>query len=205
MKEEAAPVATAGILLASGRSARFGDRDKLLADLAGAPVASYAAAAARDARFSPRLAVVAKGAAALADILSAYGFSTVENVAPEAGMGDSLALGARTALAIGARRGVVLLADMPMVTAEILTALAKAGEARDVVFSVDGEKQSPPAFFSAAGLQALTTLTGDQGARRIVDKFTDQGRLQVPATTLVDIDRPEDLQSVEALMRRGST
>lgn len=86
-------MSVAAVLLAAGRSTRFGREDKLAAPLSGVPLALHAAR--RLAVLPVAARIVVAGPAPLD--YGGEGFVTVHNARPEAGLGHSIALGVETA------------------------------------------------------------------------------------------------------------
>ncbi|MDO6414901.1 NTP transferase domain-containing protein [Sphingomonas sp. BIUV-7] len=174
----------AGILLAAGRSTRFGADDKLVAVLEGRPLIDHAAQALRDAPVGLRFVVRSKAADAL------DGFETVR-VAEGAEMSRSLAAGIAAARAAGAEGALVLLADMPFVTPAHLAALVAGFAGRSTLLaSTDGTRPSPPALFGADRFAELEAGSGDAGGRRLLAAAT---LIAAPPGSLRDIDTPEAL------------
>jgi len=177
---------TAAVILAAGRSSRFGAADKLLAPLQGRPLASYAAAALMSAPVELRAAVCGD---AVAPLMAGM---TLLSAPPGSGQADSLRAAVDWAGREGASRLLVLLADMPFVTADDLTeVLERAGTG--MAAATDGARRMPPACFPATAFPALAQLDGDAGARPLLAGL-DPGRLvHLPATHLRDIDTAADL------------
>lgn len=101
----------AGLLLAAGTSTRFGEANKLLADVDGQPMARRSAATLLDADLDRVLVVVGYEASAVRDALSGPDVEFVENPAYEAGQATSVraavaALDAGDDTLHGRRRGV---------------------------------------------------------------------------------------------------
>lgn len=185
-----APVA---LLLAGGFSTRFG-RDKLLAPLAdGTPLAVAAARRFLAAGLAVH-AVLRPAQALLRELLRQAGVTVHVSADCQAGMGASLAAGiAATATAGG---WIVGLADMPFVAVDTIRAvrLALEGGASIAAPLVNGRRGHPVGFASHFGAH-LQRLSGDEGARRLVESAGD-ALLLVPcddAGALRDIDRPGDL------------
>lgn len=178
------------VLLAAGRSQRFGAADKLEADLFGRPLGLHIVTTLAAVPFRARLAV--RSGCGL-DI-AAHGYTDIHNERPERGMSGSVALGVAAAKRIDAAAILIVLADMPRVTeAHIRRLLDAAGSADAVVASSDGAKPKPPALFGRDRFDALLGLSGDAGARDLIRA----GRhiLADPAE-LVDIDTPDDLRAL---------
>lgn len=184
------PSGTALILLAAGRSTRFGAADKLTAPLLGRPLAMHAVTALASVPFARRIAVV--GSAAL-DV-AAHGYQPVRNDTPETGLSGSIRLGVEAARRHGVDAILIALADMPRVTGTHVAALFSLADGPDtIVASGDGMRRSPPALFGQAWFDRLTRLEGDEGARHLL---RDATIAMGPPGLLTDIDRPEDLRSL---------
>lgn len=183
------------ILLAAGRSERFGDADKLQQDFLGKPLAFHVVTALEDVPFKARFAVCSNTALDF----GSRGYTVLHNADPGDGMAGSVKLGVRAAIELGCAGAVIALADMPRVTASHIYRLADAvdGDGENaVIASSNGVQTSPPALFGAARLPALLELAGDEGARAMVRA----GRHVIaPEAELLDIDRPEDLERLRAL------
>ena len=173
------------LLLAAGLSRRFGDRDKLTADLNGVPLGLHAANALCALPFAARIAVVGNNAPDF------DGFETVHNDSPEAGMSRSLALGVAAARIHEPTAVLVLLADMPFVSAAHIRNLLAAGDGpAAIVASSAGGAPMPPALFGADHFDTLEAQRGDKGARDLLRAATV---VTAPPHELTDIDTPDAL------------
>jgi molybdenum cofactor cytidylyltransferase len=181
------------ILLAAGRSQRFGDVDKLTQEFLGKPLAFHVVTALESVPFLERI-VVKNGT----DLdFEERGYRVIHNEEPEIGMSNSVKLGVACAQAMGADAVMIALADMPRVTATHVFRLLDAADGVDaVVASSDGTKPCPPAVFGADQFPALLMLEGDEGARAMV---ASGKHVIAPAQELLDIDCPEDLERLRAL------
>lgn len=182
------------ILLAAGRSTRFGG-NKLLAPLPdGTPVALASARALR--AVVPRVvAIVGERDQSVVPLLVAAG-ATITTVpeTQDGGMGVSLAAG--IVATPDASGWIVGLADMPFIRSETVArirgALADGAALAAPVF--DG-RRGHPVGFSAEFRIELMALRGDQGARWILQRHSECLRLVDCADpgVLRDIDVPADL------------
>ncbi len=190
---------TALILLAAGRSRRFGDADKLAQEFLHKPVAYHVVTALESIPFRTRIAVID---GTKLDFAS-RGFEVIVNEDPAAGMSRSVKLGLRAARAAGVRAVLFALADMPRITAAHVYRLLDTAQGDDaVVASSDGVKPCPPAIFGQGRFDFLESLEGDAGARDLVRA----GRHVVTAPAeLIDIDTPEDLDRLRAIARSPET
>ncbi|TKD53226.1 nucleotidyltransferase family protein [Sphingomonas baiyangensis] len=187
-----APEATALVLLAAGRSQRFGDLDKLDQPYLAEPLAFHVVTALEAVPFARRIAVVS---GTRLDF-GARGYEVVRNERADDGQGHSLALCVAAARAAEASAVLVALADMPRVTATHIYRLLDAAEGDDaVVASSDGVRPMPPALFGAGWFDRLEALEGDAGARRII---AGGRHIVTSPAELVDIDTPADLEALRA-------
>jgi molybdenum cofactor cytidylyltransferase len=183
---------TALVLLAAGRSVRFGSADKLEAAWRGKPLALHAVAAARPIAFAARIAIVSHTAIDF----GALGYHVIANDAPEEGLARSLRLGVSAAQAMGAAAMLVMLADMPRVTTIHLLRLLDAGDRADsVIASSDGLRVMPPALFAAGRFAELAAAQGDAGGRTLLAAAQ---RIVTDADELADIDTIDDLERLRA-------
>lgn len=185
------PDRIAAVLLAAGRSERFGS-DKLLALADGEPVAVRAARQLGSAGSRLRIAVC-RGGSPVADLLAASGYEIVVNPDPARGLSSSLALGIGRADLAGADAALVALGDMPFVPASHFGALLAAFDPAEtpIVASARDGAAMPPALFARAHFARLCAARGDRGGRALL-----AGAKLVAATPreLADIDHPDDLR-----------
>ena len=186
------------ILLAAGKSERFGIPNKLEVEFLGQPVGFHVVTALEDMPFRDRM-VVTDGCQL--DFAS-RGYTVIHNDDPDAGMSRSVKLGVRHAKETGAAAVLIALADMPRLTTAHIYRLFDAVDSDDaVVASSDGVEPKPPAVFGRGQFDFLMTLEGDAGARDLVKA----GRHVVTSPAeLIDIDTPEDLDRLQALVHDPS-
>ncbi|MBC7453617.1 MAG: nucleotidyltransferase family protein [Massilia sp.] len=198
---------TTGILLAAGRGRRFdpsGERNKLLEQVAGVPVA-VASATAILAVLPRVIAVVGPDDGGVAEALRAAGCDVVVCVNAGDGMGSSLAHAIRHSLpGAGAGAWLIALADMPHVAPSTIAALCAAIDAgAGIAAPVLGGRRGNPVAFSALYLPALLALEGDQGARAIVRDNAWTAVQVDDAGIFHDIDTPSDLHKTVTLSVSG--
>jgi molybdenum cofactor cytidylyltransferase len=173
-------------VLAAGRSTRFGG-NKLEAECAGKPLGRWAVEAVEAAGLAPGLIVTGPEGVSFAE-----GWTGLVNPQPERGLGSSLALAARAAIERGEESLLVLLADMPLVTAGYLRDLARS-PAPAATRQADG-RPGVPALLDRALLEAAASLAGDRGAGPLL---ANAALHDPPAGMLRDVDTPADLQEIE--------
>lgn len=189
------------VVLAAGAGSRFGGR-KLLAPFRSGRLIDAALAAAFAAPVEAVHVVVGYDARAVSAAAVAYTADVGETrmrivEAPEHAEGLAGSLRAAIAALPGTASGVlVFLGDMPGVPTEVLGPLAQAlmAGAPAAVPVWDGMRGHPAALSSAL-FPDLLQLTGDRGARGLLERL-GAAVVEVPAPhagVLLDIDTPADL------------
>lgn len=196
------------IVLAAGRSRRFGDGNKLLAAFPSPDRANASLLEASLKRFPPalfhhRILVVGPDNHDVAEIGRRRGFDIAVNSAPEAGMGRSIAIG------VGAHApcdgAMIALGDMPFVKPSTVKALAEsfaASTGEMVIAPVFNQRRGHPVIFPRACFNALRKLDGDAGARRLIAANDGAGLLALSVDdpgVLQDIDTPDDIVRLKRL------
>ena len=173
------------IVLAAGRSARFraasGGQDKLQAYLGTLSVREHTIAAVQ---------------------ASGLPFHVVEAAhtahMDQPGMGDSIATGVRAcAQAAG---WLILPADLPLVQPATLRAVAQALTDHTVVQAVYQGQRGHPVGFAATCGPELMALTGDQGARAVLQTYPPHALPVDDAGCIHDVDTPEALEAARRLL-----
>lgn len=178
-------------VLAAGRGTRFGG-SKLEATCAGKPLGRWALDAVAGAGLEPGTIVTGPHGVSFAD-----GWTTLVNPQPERGLGSSLALAAQAALDADAASLLVLLADMPLVTAAYLRELAAV--AAPAATRQRRGHGGVPALFDRRLIGLAARLTGDRGAAPLLAGVR---LLDPPGGILRDVDTREDLADVERALRQ---
>ncbi len=181
----------AGVVLAAGRSARFG-ATKQVVELDGRPLVRHAVDTAQQAGLDPVLVVVGYDAARVRQVLPA-GVEAVDNPAFADGQASSLRAGVAAATRTDAGALVVLLADQPGVTVDAVRAVVRAhADGHLVVRASYEDRPGHPVLFDRTVWPALSEVTGDTGARELLATLAVT-EVDVPGRCPPDIDRPDDL------------
>lgn len=183
-----------GILLAAGSGKRFGS-DKLLQRLPdGDPIAVHACRNLL-AALENVFIVVRPDSEVLADRLLAEGASVEVCADAEYGMGNSLAFAIKSnPLASG---WVIGLADMPWISPASVDKVAEALRQGALIAAPNYQgKRGHPVGFSGGLYRELTALSGDVGAKSLLQSYQDRVcRVECDDPgILMDIDHPDDLQ-----------
>lgn len=196
----------AGIVLAAGTSSRMG-RNKLLLQFDGESLLRGSVRRAIAAGLDPVIVVL--GHEADRTRLELDGLPCTAVVNPDYARGG-VHLSLRTgieALPETADATVVMLADMPFVTTEMLaTMLRRFREAAaPLVVSQYGETQAPPTLYARPLFAELASAAGPGCGKAVVRRHRDEAEvLSWPAERLDDVDLPEDYDRAQARTHAGS-
>src|SRR5690606_32426768 len=204
----AAPgVSVGGLLVAAGQASRMGDGGphKLLAAFEGVPLARRSAEILIAAGIDPVIAVTGHRHEEIEAALAGQELTIRFNPDYATGIASSLAEGFSSS-ALGDCDGVlVMLADMPAVTAEhlrrMVDAFRKAG-GHAVVRAVHEGKRGNPIILPHATFESVRKLQGDVGARAIVENcglpIVD---VEIGSAAHLDVDTPEAVTAAGGVLR----
>jgi len=179
-------------VLAAGASSRFGKADKLAQTFRDRPLGEHAAIAIPRTRCSHAWMITSRPRHRCEAAWRECRFEPVINPDCAKGMGTSLALAAALAKQARCDALLIALADMPLVPRAHFDALIDAFANGALVASSDtGSALMPPAIFDASLFDELKNITGDKGARALIQSGV---RVACPPGQLIDIDSPRDLQ-----------
>lgn len=188
----------AAIVLAAGQARRMGGPNKLTARFDGVPLVRRVATEALASKARPVIVVTGHRAAEIEGALARLEVQIVHNPDFSQGLATSLKAGLAhvPAEAAGA---LVVLADMPGVTAAVLDRLIQAFRARNgpaiALPTVEG-KRGNPVLWSRDFFPELATVSGDTGARHLLGAHEEAiERVEIGAAAGLDVDTPEALRA----------
>ena len=190
-----------GILLAAGFSRRFGSADKLLQRLPDGRPLALASAENLIKSIPVSIAVLRPENKSLAELMLNAGLRVVFCSENDQEMADSLATAIRFSANFEAASNgfVVALADMPFIQAETILSVAnKVADGASIVIPTYQNQRGHPVGFSAKFRGDLENLQGDEGARSIIKRYSEELELLPTddAGIWVDIDTPNDLAAL---------
>jgi molybdenum cofactor cytidylyltransferase len=195
----------AGVVLAAGRSTRFGGGSKLLEHFAGRAMALHPVFAAHEAGLSPVVVTIGAESDEVASLIAGEApfAELVRIAAPQAGMSDSLRAG--LAKLGGVDGAAILLADMPLVDASLIIKLADAWRPGDAaVAPVYQGQRGHPVLLSAGRFDLAQIARGDRGLGAALETGENIRLVSVDsAACLLDIDTRADLKLARAAVPRG--
>lgn len=188
--------AWAGVILAAGASTRMG-RPKQLLEIGGQPLVARAAAAALGAGLWPVVVVLGSRGEAVRPALARLPVLCVDNPAWTEGMASSIRAGvsALTGYSRALPGALLALCDQPALSAEIIGRLRAAAAAAPggIAAARYGGHVGAPACFGARHFSALKALTGEVGARQLLENLASSvAAIDLPELA-ADLDTPEDV------------
>lgn len=189
------------LILAAGRSSRMAGANKLLAQLDGVPMIARVAEAALASRARPVVVVTGFEADKVAAALAGRAVEIVHNPDYARGLSASLRTGLGEMRKAGVAGALVLLGDMPRVTAATLDRLIMAFEqsgGRAICVPEAEGRRGNPVLWPADLFAEMAGVSGDKGARDLLARHPERiARVAAPgAEILADVDTPEDLARV---------
>lgn len=185
------------VLLAAGGSTRMGSPKQLL-PYNGRPLVRHAAETAIAADCGPVLVVLGAKIGEIRPALDGLDVVVVENTDWEQGVGASIRAGISGAEILGCEGAVLMLADQPRVTAEILRRLVEehAETGRPIIASEYADTVGVPVFFTSEFFPQLKELHPAEGCKGVILAHLDRSiRIACPEAE-ADIDTPEDFEAV---------
>jgi molybdenum cofactor cytidylyltransferase len=186
----------AALLLAAGKSSRMGE-NKMLAEIDGRPMVARTAQRLLASRARPIVAVLGNEAEAVDAALGRLPVERVMNPDYADGMATSLVKGI-AALPADVDGVVVCLGDMPLIAGRDLDRLIAAFnplEGRAIVVPTRRGQRGNPVLWGREFFPEMLALSGDQGARRLIEEHADRvAEVEMDNdSVLIDIDTPEAL------------
>lgn len=179
-----------GVLLAAGRGTRFGAH-KLLHPLPDGTPMALAALRNLAPNVDTVIVVVRPDDSELIQLFSEEQARIVPCANAEQGMGASLACGVRATPDTDA--WLIALADMPYVPAAAIAALtAQLQTGAPLIAPTYQGQRGHPVGFSRAFYPELAALSGDRGARHLLDQYADQ-------LHLITVNEPGILRDIDTL------
>lgn len=198
-----AELTVAGVLLAAGTSTRMGQNKMLLA-VDGESLLRRAARRAIEGGLAPVVVVLGHEAERARGEIDDLGCVVVINADYARGVASSLGAGIG-AVPAEARAAMVLLADMPFVSAEMVQAMIARYRACEplLVTSEYGNVGAPPTVFDR---RVFDELVDSEGGKSVVLRHRGEAEvMRWPEAALADIDVPDDyanLTTPSAVPRR---
>ena len=191
----------AAVVLAAGRSSRMGARHKLLLPgRDGKPMVARVVDALLGSPLRPVLVVLGHRAAEVEAALANRPVMRVHAADWQSGLAGSLRAGI-AAVPAEAHAALVCLGDMPLVTPRTVSRLLDAydrDEGRLIVVPTFGGQLGNPVLWDRRFFPDILALSGDRGARPLLDRFAEHVATVAmdDDAVLRDVDTPEQLAAL---------
>ncbi len=185
------------VILAAGASTRLGE-PKQLVKVDGESLLKRTVRLAREAGCHPVVVVLGFEAERMrAEAYSELGTIIVTNSEWPTGMGSSVRCGVEAAMRAGSENVLLLVCDQLALSADVLRRLLATHRAGSITASRYGGRPGVPAVFPSSFFPELLKVTGDRGARKILEE-------QAQMVNCVDFPQGElDLDTKEQLPKKN--
>lgn len=182
------------VVLAAGKGSRYaGTSHKLTQPFGSSTVLGTTLANALASELPVVVVTIEALAAEAARAVASRDVVILSELEAARGMGHSIAAG--VAARADARGWLVLPGDMPRIRADTLRTVAAVLDDHPVAYAQYLGRRGHPVGFSAELFSELLSLTGDEGARRLLARYPAVGVEVDDPGALMDIDTLADLQA----------
>jgi len=194
------PFRFGAVILAAGASTRMG-RLKQLLEVDGKPLLLRAVEAALASPAWPVVVVLGAQAEKIRPVLASVPVLVTENPAWSEGMAASIRAGVTTLQQFSRRldAAVIALCDQPAFSVDVIARLVATQRTtgRSIVAAHYAGRHGAPALFLREHFHTLAHLTGEEGARALLnDNPAQVAGVDLPALA-IDLDTPEDLAAAK--------
>lgn len=194
------------LVLAAGQARRMaGAGHKLLAEFEGVPLVRRVAERALAANRGAVTVVTGYRGAEVAAALDGLALEILDNPDFETGMASSIKWGLRSPQFSQVSGIMVMLADMPGITAADLNALREAflqARGQAIVRAVSAGKRGNPVILPRSTFDELALLEGDVGARHVIENcglpIID---VEIGAAAHIDVDTADAVERAGGILR----
>jgi len=200
----------AGVVLAAGRSIRFG-RNKLLQPFRGEPLIRRAVSAALSSRLSSVNVVLGHDDAAvratLAELIDDPRLILTVNPSYRDGQSRSVIAGL-AGVPLGSAAAMFLVGDQPLLDRNVIDKLIAAFEdaGGGICYPVSGGRRNSPVIFAAEFFDDLRKISGDEGGRAVIAGHPEAvTAVDFPDPDIfADIDSPGDYERMLSVPQSGA-
>jgi molybdenum cofactor cytidylyltransferase len=194
------------VILAAGKSSRTGVQHKLLAEFAGRSLIRRSVLSAAAFQNSPVVVVTGYRGEEIEAEIADLPVNIISNDAYGSGMASSLSLGVATSEQVAPDGIMIMLADMPEVKPSDIGKLVQAffdAQGRSIVRATSGGMSGHPVIFPASLYADLKQLTGDKGARQIIEASgLAVINVDIGAGAILDVDTAESVAEAGGRLTR---
>ena len=195
------PFRFGAVILAAGESARMGTPKQLLV-VDGQPLVLRAVEAALASAAWPVVVVLGAHAEKIRPVLARHPVLIADNPAWSEGMASSIRIGVTTLqqFSRALNGALVALCDQPAFSVDVIAQLVATQRTtgRSIVAAHYSGRNGAPALFLREHFSALTAMTGEEGARVLLNGDpTEIASVDLPGLAL-DLDTPADYATLQA-------
>jgi molybdenum cofactor cytidylyltransferase len=192
----------AALLMAAGHSRRMGGPNKLWLPFKGISLIVFSSNAVMRSSINRRLMVTGRDAELTGKYGTNCGFDVIYNPDFESGFGTSLSVGFSNLLQKPDVDGaLVMLADMPLITAAHINQLVEAFDAargQNIIRAAYNGHPGNPVVIPRPLFYALSQLTGDKSGQDILKTSGfPLSLVEIGHAAIADIDTPEALDALQ--------
>lgn len=184
------------IILAAGQSRRMG-ANKLVAEFRGQPLVAHVVDAVASAGLPPAIVVTGHAKDLIVAALVGRDVRFAHAGDHGAGLSRSLAAGLE-AVPSAWQAAIICLGDMPLVSPDLLRALAARATPDAVVLPYHAGRRGNPVLWGRACFARLAAIQGDVGGKVLLDELANDV-IEIAwddASILRDVDTPADLAAL---------
>jgi molybdenum cofactor cytidylyltransferase len=190
-----------GLLLAAGSSRRMGNNNKLLTDINGTKMVVYVAEQIKKSKVNEITVVTGYEADQVKLALKHLTTNFIHNPNHTKGLSTSLKTGLKV-IPDDIDGVIILLGDMPLIKSHHIDSIIEAFdpiEGRSICVPVHGRKRGNPVLWGKQYLDEIISITGDVGARHLLEEYGDQiSEVMIDTDgVLFDVDTPERLNELK--------
>ncbi|MEH7383702.1 nucleotidyltransferase family protein [Bacillus sp. JJ1533] len=196
-----------GIYLAAGKSSRMGE-NKLWLEFRGLPLGSVALKNALESAIDYILVMTNSNDSlhwvdsTLKSNSNQKRWNIIQLKENDRGLSYSIKMGLKEAIKMNADAVIILLADQPFVTSQMINYLIKAygsNKLKEILGYRHKGIVYPPILFSKETFPKLIELEGDIGAKKIVINYDEKKKVlyDTEIEKVRDVDTPEDYNMIK--------
>jgi len=186
-------------ILAAGSSSRLGE-PKQLVSFQGKPLLQHTIDELKKLGLAENVVVLGANEDLIKKEIDFKSVKPIHNESWEEGMASSLRLAVQTAKKKDLDGLLVLLSDQPFVNSELLGELIEFYKPNEemIMASEYDDILGVPALFDRYYYRELMKMTGDTGARKLINTFQEKVKRVKFKKGAIDIDTPEDLKQLNS-------